>query len=314
MNVLFVCREKSHSQISPIVTEQFRSLKNDVDITIFPITGKGAFSYIKAISRLKKLLKNQHFDIVHAHYAFSAFIASISTSKPVVCSLMGSDIESCSLTRFIIRQFAKYSWESTIVKSQSLKIKLGLPRVSIVPNGVNMDLFKPIQREKAREKVGYDPGKIIVLFPADPARKEKNFRLAQQAYNLLPNKETVELKVVYDADISLMPYYLSAADVILVTSYFEGSPNIIKEALACNANIVATPVGDIEEITARLNTFICDFSPESLSEGIMNAITSAKKPDNISRDRIYSIGLDSGSIAKRILKIYKTVSPNILNK
>jgi glycosyltransferase involved in cell wall biosynthesis len=147
---------------------------------------------------------------------------------------MGSDVKSSGLWRMIIRFFAKYIWGSTVVKSTDMMISMKLTSkdVHVIPNGVDLDLFVPMDRNECRAKIGWGNASKIVLFAADPSRMEKNFDLAHNSMLHL-GYDDVELKVVFGVEQKEMPQFYNAADVLLLTSKWEGSPNVIKEAMAC---------------------------------------------------------------------------------
>jgi teichuronic acid biosynthesis glycosyltransferase TuaC len=92
--------------------------------------------------------------------------------------------------------------------------------------------------------------------------------------------------------------------VVLLTSLWEGSPNVIKEAMACNTPIVSTDVGDVKEIIGKTEgCFITSFDPEDVSDKIKKALEFGKRTTG--REDIKH--LESGVVAKRIIAIYKNV-------
>jgi len=304
LNVLFVCREKANGKISPITERQCNSLNELVNITVFPISGKGWTAYIKNVFSLRKFLLSHPVDIIHTHYSHSGYVASIASRKTVICSLMGSDIEDYRINRIFIRVFAKLFWKEIIVKSERSKYTLGISKAIVIPNGVDMELFKPISKIIARKKIEFDLNNKIVLFLADPSRKEKNFTLAQRAFDLLPSKEDIELKTIYNIDHSDVPYYISSSDVVLLTSYFEGSPNVIKEAMACNCPIVSTNVGDAKEVIENTEgCYICSFEPEDVAGKIEAALNWSKRTNG--REMVQL--LDKQIIANKLIEIYNSV-------
>ena len=141
--------------ISPIVINQGDSLKKEgIDVVYYGIKGKGFINYLKNIKTLKKFLKENKVDIIHAHFSLSAIIASIAKKRtPIVVSLMGSDSSGKFIYRSLVKFFHRFLWDVTIVKSQNIKDNLSLDDVIILPNGVNFDLFKPIDQIESRVKV-----------------------------------------------------------------------------------------------------------------------------------------------------------------
>jgi glycosyltransferase involved in cell wall biosynthesis len=100
--------------------------------------------------------------------------------------------------------------------------------------------------------------------------------------------------------------YLNAADVLVQTSFAEGSPNVIKEAMACNCPIVATPVGDVQEIIGDTEgCYLCSFDPIDLKYKIEKVLRAGKRTSG--RDRILRIGLDMETITNRLLNLYNEV-------
>jgi teichuronic acid biosynthesis glycosyltransferase TuaC len=306
MKVLFVCSGNSLNGIGIVVKNQAESLsKIGVQIEFFPIKGKGFFGYIRNIPLLRDYLQNSSFDIIHAHYSLSAFVASIASGKPLVVSLMGSDAYMSVLWSIAIRLFKGLRWDATIVKSSGMKNQLKMKKAIVIPNGVDLNKFKPISQTIARKHIGYSGTKKLLIFVSDPARDEKNYELALSAVAHL-GRNDVELKPVYNVPSDEIPFYMNAADALLLTSKWEGSVNVIKEAMACNLPIVSTDVGDVKENTQDVNCcYICDGNPVSLAEGLQKILQMGTRTDG--REKIISLKLDSESVAKRIIAVYEDI-------
>lgn len=305
MKVLFISSGNSKDGISPIIKNQGASLQRQgLEVVFFTIKGKGIKGYLKNIIPLKQFLNKHTFDVVHAHYSLSAFVASLACAKPLVVSLMGSDVKSGKFFMLIIRLFNAFFWSQIIVKSKDMESTLGLKKVEVIPNGVDFDKFKPINQAVCKKALGWDLAKKQVLFAASPGRKVKNYQLADKAFNLMQDNEC-ELKVLESVPNHMIPQYHNAADVVLLTSLWEGSPNVIKEAMACNRTIVATDVGDIRWLFGGVKgSFITSFEANNLTEKLKEALIKNKVN---TKDRIISLGLDSGVIARRIIDIYTKV-------
>jgi glycosyltransferase involved in cell wall biosynthesis len=305
MKIIFISSGNSEEGISPIVKNQAMSLqKEDIDLKYFQIIGKGVLGYIKNVYPLKKYLKSNKFDIIHAHYSLSAFVASLAGAKPMIVSLMGSDVKSNGYYKFVIKFFNKLFWSKIIVKSKDMKNTLNINNVDIVPNGVDFDKFKPIDRKLSLKETGWNISKKHVLFAANPERHEKNYLLAKTAFELLSNKN-LELHHLDNVSNDKMPFYYNASDVVLLTSLWEGSPNVIKEAMACNIPIVSTDVGDVKELLDSIEgCYISSYSPDNVAE--MIKLASLCNRTN-GRDILIELGLDSNTVAGRIINIYKEV-------
>ena len=305
MNVLFVSRETREQSVSAIVVAQGESLKSmNVGVNYFRIQGKGAWGYVRSIFALRAFLKNNAFAVVHAHYSLSGFVAALAGSRPLVVSLMGSDILRGNISRRLIRFFASWRWSALIVKSDAMKNKLGMACAQVIPNGVDMERFQPHSRPEAKNKVGFTGNKNIV-FVGDPERHEKNFILAEAMRTQL-HDENINLHVVWRQPHEKLPVYMSAADVLLLTSLYEGSPNVIKEAMACNCPIVATDVGDIRWVLGNTaGCFLASFTAQDVADKIEKALEFGKRTNG--RERLIELGLDDDSIAARIIQVYENV-------
>ncbi len=318
MKVLFVSSGNSNSGISPIVYCQGESLKKNlsVEIKYYTIKGKGFKGYLNNIIPLKKYLKNNNFDVIHAHYSLSAFVASLAGANPLIISLMGSDVKSKGLIKVFIYVFKLiFRWKQLIVKSEDMKKNLGIKNTVIIPNGVDFELFIPKEKNISQAKLKWKSSNKHILFAANPNRFEKNFKLANQALSII-NDPTIEIHFLENVPHDEISIWMNAADVILLTSLWEGSPNVIKESMACNRPVVSTMVGDISWLFGdEPGHFISTFEPINLAESISLALNYAQNHLNTNgRDRLAMLGLKSEDIAKRIIGIYqKEILANEIN-
>jgi teichuronic acid biosynthesis glycosyltransferase TuaC len=297
--------------ISPIVSNQAQSLiahNSAIKISYFLIKGKGFFGYLKNIPRLRYKIKKIKPDVIHAHYSLSAYVASIAGANPLVVSLMGSDVYAKFPFNVFIWILYKLHWKKTIVKTQRMKNLLKLTDALVIPNGVDITKFQPIDRIWAKEQLGWNQNNKYVIFVADPARKEKNFQLAYDAVKLL-NNTNIQLETVYNVSTDLIPIFLNAGNVLILTSFWEGSVNVIKEAMACNVPIVSTDVGDVKENINNIEgCFITTFDSIDVAKKIELALAfSEKKIKTCARERLIERGLDSNTVAEQIIDIYKTL-------
>ncbi len=306
MKILFVSSGNSAQGISPIIKNQGMSLQKKQELSYFTIKGKGLKGYISGIFDLRNHFKNNRYDIIHAHYSLSAFVASLAGAKPLVVSLMGSDVKSKGFYKFFIKLFNAVFWKKIIVKSQDMKESLGVEKVSIIPNGVNFEKFMVMDRDKAIQKVNWDISKKHILFAANPDRPEKNYKLTKEAFDLL-ELENVELHYLKDVPNENMPFYFNAANVIVLTSLWEGSPNVIKESMACNIPIVATDVGDIRKVFA--DTQGCYLTSQDVNDVAMK-LKEAIAFDNRTRGRETIKYLNENIIAANIISLYESVLTN----
>ena len=114
-----------------------------------------------------------------------------------------------------------------------MKKALRASNVIVIPNGVDLDKFKPIDKYIALKETEWDASKKHVLFAANPNRAEKNFKLAKESFEMLAEKD-IDLHFLENVPNEKMNYYYNASDIILLASLWEGSPNVIKEANEIN--------------------------------------------------------------------------------
>jgi glycosyltransferase involved in cell wall biosynthesis len=292
---------------SPIVINQGGSLmRQGVNVDYYPIKGKGVWGYLSNVGKLRRIFKENDYDIVHAHYSLTAFVVSLAMASPLVVSLMGSDVKTGAFYRLLIQFFAfTFSWKTIIVKSEDMKASLKIDRAMVIPNGVDMNRFCELSQDECQKKLGWDKDKKHILFPANIARPVKNYELLEQAvrkiedknlvvhwFNNVPNEET--------------PLWYNAADVVVMTSLWEGSPNAIKEAMACNRPIVSTNVGNVEWLFGETaGCYFSDYTVSDCAEKIRTALSFTGKTNG--RQRIIDLGLSNESVAKHLVSIYKGI-------
>jgi teichuronic acid biosynthesis glycosyltransferase TuaC len=310
MKVLFICSGNARNGINSIVYNQGQSLKKlGVTIDYFTIKGKGFWPYFRHIFLLRKHINKNRYDIIHAHYSFSSFVATLSGANPLIVSLMGSDLLSDRFSRPLIFFFQKYLWRQTIVKSLEMHKYLDSSKTEIIPNGVNTVIFNSLEKETCQDQLDWDKESIHILFGSNPVRIEKNFSLTKMALALIHLDRNIVLHVLNDVANNEVPVYLNAADVLLLSSLHEGSPNVIKEAMACNIPIVTTEVGDVKMVLGNTEgCYITKFDPVDASEKIKQALEFRTKHGYTKgRERIIELGLDSETIASKIIAVYEKV-------
>lgn len=320
MKVLFVSSGNNlNKDVPPIIKSQGDSLSREgVDMDYYIIEGSGVSGYFKNIARLRKKLKKQPFDLIHAHYGLSAIIAYFAKRKQrLVVSFMGDDLvgsnnEDGSISTFskvliaINKVFAKYLFDYNIVKSSEMAKVLNLEKVEVIPNGVDFDRFYELDRSQARTRLSLDPDKKIALFCANPKRFEKNYKLAKAAVDHI-NDENYTLLCIHGIDQNELVYYYNASNCLVLTSFHEGSPNVVKEAMASNMAVVSTNVGDVSEvITGVEGSYIVDYNVQEVASKIIASCSLSGRIDGRSK-----IGhLESSVIAKKIINIYNKVLEN----
>ena len=191
MKVIFVASgNKTVGGVSSFVRSQFNSLQAEgLEMILFPVVGHGAKAYLRAARNLRKLVKKEHPDVVHAHYSACGYVATMATLflKPkVVVSILGSFPRKTRKLR-IVKFFVNHLWDKTIVKSQRTADQMGMA-LPVIPSGVNLEQFTLIDQKEARKMVGFETDKKYVVWCSNPERSEKRFPLAKQSVDLLDNE------------------------------------------------------------------------------------------------------------------------------
>src|SRR5262245_37930744 len=219
--------------------EAVRNLGHTVEVLDF----RGYLSklqYLKGGFEVYRRTRRSEFDVVHAHYGLAGLPALFRGPVPLVVSLHGSDALLGRLSPWISR-FVSGRADATIVVSEKISAKI--PGV-VIPCGVDLDVFKPIPKAIARERLKLAKDRKYVLFPFSPARRVKRFDLAQAAVRqLAAGGMDVELLTISNVPNEEMPGYYSGADAMILCSDSEGSPTSMKESLACNLPVVTVDVG-----------------------------------------------------------------------
>jgi len=313
MKVLIVCSgnapgngvfkfEKNHV----FIYEQVKSLEQlGVSFSYFLIEGKGIIGYLKNISKLRKFLKSNEFDFIHAHYGASGLVAVFQRSLPVIITFHGSDVNIRKLN-FISSIVSYFSaWRIFVSKELHTKILLRPSKnFKIIPCGINLEIFRVHDKNEARFRLGLSLTKKYILFASAFDNPIKNFPLARKALNLIQEEfDLLELNNRSREEVCLL---LNACDLLLLTSISEGSPQVIKEALACNCPIVATNVGEIDKMIQNVkNCFVVDSKPEKIAEKVKLLLKTENRADG----RDLSIVYDNYRIAKEIYSIYRNIVP-----
>jgi teichuronic acid biosynthesis glycosyltransferase TuaC len=324
MKVLFVISGNSKSfKISPVIKSQGDSLR-DAGITVdyFTITGKGLLGYLKSVHRLRRYIKNNQFDIIHAHYILSGWTAVLAfPGQPVILSLMGTDVfgeyinvnkRSVSKSYLTLLTYLVQPFVSAIIcKSKGMEQYVYTKYKSyVIPNGVSLENIA-FNEEGFKDELQLNPERKYVLFLGNKDSRIKNFNLLKKSLDFM---DMTDVSVI--APYPVLPEsvfkYLNSSDVLVVPSFTEGSPNVVKEAMACNCQVVATNVGDIEWLFGdEPGYFISTFEPEDMAEKIKQALLFSERNGRTNgRRRIIDLGLDSKTVAGKLVDIYRM----LLNK
>ena len=304
MKVLIVANNKP-GQFSPFVLEQVESLKKlGVDFDFFGVDGKGFNGYLLNLPALKNKIHKYQPDLLHAHYGLSGMLANLQRTIPVVTTYHGSDIHSRGLNLSVSRMTARYSAYNIFVSPWLLELSgYHGENKCVIPCGVDTMTFVPIERAAARKSLGWDENQQIILFAGAFENEVKNSSLAKKAVSLVPDTELVELRGYTREQVNLL---INAANCLLMTSHREGSPVVIKEAMACGIPIVSVIVGDVKDVVSGVSgCYLSTYDANDVAANIRQALTFKGKTNG--PQRIIEKGLSNEIIAHQILEIYQKV-------
>jgi glycosyltransferase involved in cell wall biosynthesis len=298
-----------------------RGLRCDI---LFVRGYRSPFAYVVAAFRIFawSLRNDRRYRLVHAHGGEASVAASFYRRAPLLVSYLGSDLLGRPrrdgtvslierLRRAFFREHSRLA-SRTITKSREMESVLPANirgRNTVLPNGVDTDLFRPIDRAAARRELGFDPDERIALFAANPRVPRKRYWLAEaaveRARTTLPQ---LRLQVAQGITPDRIPLLMNAADCLLLTSSIEGSPNVVKEALMCNLPVVATAVGDVAELLDGIvPSYVCEASEGAISNALVQCLEEPRR----SNGRGASARLNARRVADLLLLLYKELAPQL---
>jgi glycosyltransferase involved in cell wall biosynthesis len=291
--------------------ESLRQIGLQVDVFHYQ-GGWSPVAYARATAQFHRQLRNQAYDLVHIRFGQCGIVALTQRRLPIVVRFGGSDLLgwrdedghepiASKLLRAVSRTVARRATEVIIV-SESMASQLPERRYHVIPSGIDLEQFRPINPAAARAQLGLPAHRKLILFAANPERRVKRFDVAQAAMALLDPALDAELVVAANVGHEQMPLYMSACDVLLLTSDHEGSPNVVKEALACNLPVVSVDVGDVRERLDGLpGCYICaDRRPQTIAAALAESLSLPARP--LLRDSVCH--LETTRLAKQVAEVY----------
>ena len=309
MKILIVASFNS-GKFNSFVTEQAEKLKNEgCEIDYFGIVGKGFMGYYSNRGAYLKKINEFKPDIVHAHGGLSGLFAVLQSKIPVVITFHNGEILSPSLN--ILSSIGATRAKYVVYVAEHIR-KLSYYKhnhYTFIPCGINLSDCNITPYEEARKTLGFEQGKKYILFGGAFENLRKNYPLLKEAVALLPNKDEVvclEMKGLSREECTLR---MCACDLFALPTKSEGSPQALKEAMACNCPIVATDVADIKHLLGDVDGhYICKFDAQDVANQITKAFNFGKRTNG--QQRVIDLGLTNDLVAKKLVVIYR----NILGK
>jgi glycosyltransferase involved in cell wall biosynthesis len=294
--------------------ESIRALGIGVDV--LEVRGARVVKYLQRIGDLRS--RADSADLVHAHYGFCGWLAWAQHSRPIVVSFMGDDLlgtpdasghpspfSRCvvSADRWLARRV-----DAVIVKSPEMARIVAPVGTAVIPNGVDLQAFQLIDRRDARRRLDLSDDRPYVLFAGRPEEPRKAFPLARDAVARAAGLVGKPLEICSLGGVSpdRVPLYMNACDAMVLTSLWEGSPNVVKEAMACNLPVVSVPVGDVRDLLADVDhCSVCPREAPELARALAQVLQHPQRTNG--RTALMRKGLDLSSVARRVVDVYQAV-------
>jgi glycosyltransferase involved in cell wall biosynthesis len=303
--------------------ESLRRAGVDVEVQVIARAGRGprlvqgALKYLAAVPQLRRRVAVGDVDVVHAHYSYPGFVALTQRRAPVVVTYHGDDLlgtprpggrrtlvsrllvvpASRLLTRFVAGSVVQNRRMAALVPARGLRV---------IPCELDAEMFRPVDRVEARRRLGLDPDRPYLLFAADPRIPHKNFPLAERAAALVRDDVPgATLVTVFREPQQTLALYLSACDVLLFPSFQEGSPNLVRQALACGLPVLASDVGDLRETVADgRDCVVLPLDAVAFARAAVEILRSGRRADP---NRTALARFDRQAIAGQLVEVYEDV-------
>lgn len=330
MKILIVASDKG-GHFAPFVEEQIAALqKIGVHVVRYAVTGKGILGYLRELPALKQMIRAEQPDVMHAHFGLCGVLANLQRSVPVVTTYHGSDINVPKILRFSKIAMRLSAW-NIFVSQRNVAIAFGCSdngdrisdigkrlkqRSTLLPCGINLpkpwsemqnQMFDQLTLNQWVHGILKKDVKHV-LFAGAFDNAVKDSALAQVTINQLSSEgiqvELIELKGYNRDQVTALMYNCHA---LLMTSKTEGSPQVVKEAMACGCPIVSVDVGDVAERIEGVEG--CYVVPTRNPKDIANALSKAIEFEGKTngRERIIEMGLTNSQVAERLMTIYKSL-------
>lgn len=305
MRILIVA-SYNKNRFAPFIVEQAEALKRQgCEIDYLGLQGKGIKGYLKNLPALRRCIRAFRPDVIHAHYGLSGLLANLQRRVPVVTTYHGSDINDNKALRFSKMAMKLSAW-NIFVSRKTMDIAQPKKHYSLLPCGIDLCEVQMTEKSEARRKMKLDEKKKYALFAGAFDNVVKNALLAKETVSLIQedNVELLELKGYSREEVTLL---MCAVDAFLMTSLTEGSPQVIKEAMACGCPIVSVDVGDVKERVEGVEGCYVAMTrePQELVLLLQKAFDFQGKTKG--REKIIVDGLDNSQVADKLMSLYNIV-------
>ncbi|NDJ61558.1 MAG: glycosyltransferase family 4 protein [Chloroflexi bacterium] len=302
--------------LAPFVVRQVEFLRRaGLEVDVFPFRGaKSPARYWRYWRQARAKLQQTHYDVIHAQFGQSGVLALPKTA-PLVVTMRGSDVHGIisnvsgqyTTAGRVLQQVSRVvaqQADEVIVVSRHMIDLLPKREYHVIPSGFDLDLFHPIPIAEARAQLDLPLDQPLIFFGANPAVKRKRFGLAEAAIEVA-RQEFPDIRLIPARQIphAQIPIYMNACDALIMVSTHEGSPDVVKEALACDLPVVSVDTGDVWERIGAIDGCVrcADDRPETIGAGLVDVLRARRRIDGSAIRETF----DETRLTEQVLAVYQ---------
>jgi glycosyltransferase involved in cell wall biosynthesis len=260
--------------LGSFVRDQVEALRqiDGLELELFAFGPGSPAHYLGQGRELRSRYRGERFDVVHAHFGLTAWPALAARASARGVTLHGTDLAHPRSRAITLAALPLFDLVATVSEPLGAMVPGWAVRgeSAVLPCGVDLGRFRPIPRAAARAELGLPPEEPCLLFPSDPARREKRFDLARAAAG------DTRLLTLGGVEPDQVPLWVNAANAVLIPSEREGFGLAVLEALACDVPVLATPVGIAPTVLADVSGAYCGpFDRERWSAALSGPLSEA---------------------------------------
>lgn len=324
MRVLMICPELPRPGQPGTMAPGMRQIQSiqalGIETVVVDMRGIPKLKYLQLLPKIRRYAKQ--VDVIHSHFGYCGWLAKIATlfnraRKPIVMSFMGDDLLGTPINakgdlNWLSTVAVRYNkmiakrYDRIIVKSREMADVLAPVRCEVIPNGVDVSVFSLMDRIAACESLKISSEGFNVLFPGNPMNPRKGYPLATEAVAIAERQLGKPIRLLSLSGVApeSVPAYMNACHAMLMTSFVEGSPNVVKEAMATNLPVIGVPVGDVHQLLDGVShCSCCSRDPSELGAALAKTLLAGERSNG--RSAILDRGLDLRSVALRIASLYE---------
>jgi glycosyltransferase involved in cell wall biosynthesis len=306
---------KERPYYAPYLVRQVDFLRRaGVSVDVFPFRGaRKPLNYLNAWKQLRARLRDGQYDLIHAQFGQSALL-TWPKRLPLVVTFHGCDLQGVkrpdgrmsaggAFLQRLCQLIARRADGVILVSGRMRRFLPARVKATVIPTGLDFAEIPLVARDEARAALSLPLAERLVLFVGNPNETVKRHWLAERAAQSLNRTCNARLVVGWGMPRSQILLLMNACDVLLMTSIQEGSPCVIKEALACNLPIVSLDVGDVP---VRIRGVVgCEVCSSESPEAIAAALARVLERGGRTQGRQAVADLDERLLTNQIIAVYR---------